>query len=502
MTAIVNEEGAADGEPLYADTDGDGFGDASALATVCGTDGWVADATDCDDGDDAVNPGATEVCNTGVDEDCDAGTTCRLEGEVSVRDADVTWLVGGEAGGVPAGLGDQTGDGNDDFALMTTDGLYVLSDPGDGDWDLADAAPTLTNANSPDLRFFHATGGDFDGDGVRDLGVAAISPDVTGDSAVFIFDGPFPEATAATDPRSTLLGNGRDVLGFSLATGADMNGDGIDELIIGEVTFDGTSAVHVMQPGSGIASTGDAWATLYGPGSAADAFGYAVATGDVNDDGLDDLIAATPGAEEERGVLYIFHGPVTGGDLFDADSRIGGVNSGDLLGVSLVFDPFVDADGDGDMDLLLGAWGVSDIAAQAGAAYLFTGPIGAYLDTTDAVGVYAGAHAQAGMGYAVSGAHDIDGDGRGDLMIGANPPSSGDTTGRTYLMYGPGTGTYLESDMDVTFRPEAGGEANRLGSSAVVPGDVDGDGLDDVLMVDPFAETGTGAAYLFRGSGL
>jgi len=56
----------------YADADGDGYGDAAMSATTCdgAPEGYVADNTDCNDADAAVNPGATEVCN-GIDDNCD-----------------------------------------------------------------------------------------------------------------------------------------------------------------------------------------------------------------------------------------------------------------------------------------------------------------------------------------------------------------------------------------------------------------------------------------------
>ena len=62
------------GTTFYTDSDGDGYGDASATVAACAApSGAVADATDCDDGAAAVNPGATELCN-GLDDDCDGRT--------------------------------------------------------------------------------------------------------------------------------------------------------------------------------------------------------------------------------------------------------------------------------------------------------------------------------------------------------------------------------------------------------------------------------------------
>jgi len=67
------DEAGSIGETLwYADTDGDGFGDEDSAALACALPaGHVADAGDCDDDDDAIRPGADEICVNGVDEDCD-----------------------------------------------------------------------------------------------------------------------------------------------------------------------------------------------------------------------------------------------------------------------------------------------------------------------------------------------------------------------------------------------------------------------------------------------
>jgi hypothetical protein len=59
---------------FYADADGDTYGDASVTVQACSAPvGYVADATDCNDNNAAVNPAATEVCNS-IDDDCDGST--------------------------------------------------------------------------------------------------------------------------------------------------------------------------------------------------------------------------------------------------------------------------------------------------------------------------------------------------------------------------------------------------------------------------------------------
>ncbi len=72
----------------YADADGDGYGNAAVSTTGCSAPvGYVADATDCDDNNGAVNPGATEVCN-GIDDDCDGSADEGLATYTYYADAD------------------------------------------------------------------------------------------------------------------------------------------------------------------------------------------------------------------------------------------------------------------------------------------------------------------------------------------------------------------------------------------------------------------------------
>jgi hypothetical protein len=83
----IDDDGSVGVTEWYADADGDGYGDASVTDTDCDLPtGYVADATDCDDGDPGVNPGAAELCN-GVDDDCDGDTD-----EDSAADAG-TWYI-------------------------------------------------------------------------------------------------------------------------------------------------------------------------------------------------------------------------------------------------------------------------------------------------------------------------------------------------------------------------------------------------------------------------
>ena len=89
---VIDEDDATDAVTWYADADGDGYGDPAVTTQSCSRPtGYVADATDCDDGSGDVNPGATESCN-GVDDDCD--------GTIDLGASDpLTWYADGDGDG-------------------------------------------------------------------------------------------------------------------------------------------------------------------------------------------------------------------------------------------------------------------------------------------------------------------------------------------------------------------------------------------------------------------
>ena len=149
----IDEADADDTLTWYTDADADGYGDAGSSTTACAQpSGAVADATDCDDSDAAVNPAASEVCN-GVDDDCD-GTT----DEADAVDA-LTWYTDADADGYgdaassslacsqPSGsVADATDCDDSDAAVnpAASEACNGVDDDCDGTVDEADAVDALT----------------------------------------------------------------------------------------------------------------------------------------------------------------------------------------------------------------------------------------------------------------------------------------------------------------------------------------------------------------------
>ncbi len=79
---VVDESDAIDASTWYGDTDGDGFGDAASSVNACDQpSGYVADDTDCYDGDATINPDAEEIWYDGVDQDCDGASDYDQDGD-------------------------------------------------------------------------------------------------------------------------------------------------------------------------------------------------------------------------------------------------------------------------------------------------------------------------------------------------------------------------------------------------------------------------------------
>ena len=221
--------------------------------------------------------------------------------------------------------------------------------------------------------------------------------------------------------------------------------------------------------------------------------------GDLDGDGLDDIIASYPGADEgsiNSGKTYIILASSLDSSVADnqyntiATYVFLGENAGDYSGYSIA--GAGDVDGDGLDDFLIGAPYNNEAASESGKAYLI---LGASLGTPGTYNLatvpttFAGENQFDSAGFNVAGAGDVDGDGLDDILISAtyydNSTQNGANHGRVYLIYGSSiTQTPVSlSSADVTITGVNQYQSTaQLGGYVIGGADIDGDGLDDVYL--------------------
>ncbi len=367
------------------------------------------------------------------------------------------------------------------------------------------AAPAWTaEGNQGGARFGSSVGtaGDANGDGYADVIVGAVlyDNDQADAGQATVYSG--SQAGLASIPAWIVEGDQTMAqLGASVGTAGDVNGDGYSDIIVGAPDYDndqtseGRATVYHGGP-SGL-TTVPAW-TAEGDQEGAH-FGFSVGTaGDVNGDGYSDVIVGADGydnGQTDEGRAYVYHGSATGLEVLPAWTAEGDQDFA-LFGFSV--GTAGDVNGDGYGDVIVGATGYDHDQTDEGRASVYhgsamgLGAAPAWTAESDQV--------DANFGMSVGTAGDVNGDGYGDVVVGAGGYDHGQTDeGRAYAYHGSAIG--LATD------PAWTAESNQAGAYFGLPvgtaGDVNGDGYSDVIVGAiryDHDQADEGRAFVYHGS--
>ena len=455
-----------------------------------------------------------------------------------IRSNQTEGTLAAQLGWSVAGAGDVNGDGYGDVIIGahtydngTTDEGIALVFHGSATGIVASGHPGNANAllegNQLNANFGNVVSGagDVNGDGYADVIVGAPNYDnpTINEGNAFVFaggpsgvvPGPPSNAFATIDVAGGVSNN----LGLAAAGAGDVNGDGYADVIVGAWQGDPIED----DEGFALVYHGGARGILSGnPGTAARRissiqiganFGFGLASaGDVNGDGYGDLIAGAFNYDDgggNEGAAFVFHGSnagITAADVSGAASTILGDDADDALGYSVA--SAGDVNGDGYGDVIVGATGVDDGNTNEGAAYVFHGSASGIVPNgsqANADSVIQGAQNEAYIGYSVAPAGDVNGDGYGDVLVGAPFYNNANVdAGAAFLYLGGPSGVVAvgtPADRDSIFEGNATGI--EMGYSVDGAGDVNGDGFADVAVGAVYYTSGQaseGAVFVYHGS--
>ena len=470
----------------FADSDTDTFGDSGTSSVSCSQPaGFVTDNTDCDDTDGAINPSATEVCDS-VDNDCD--------NDIDDADSSVTGTSTFFTDGDNDGFG---GSSTVEACSQPVGTFTTTTDCDDSDGAVNPGATEVCDGidNDCDTDIDEGTGGntffqDSDNDGFGDSNTTT---DACSAPAGFVTDN-----TDCDDTDGSVNPNATEIC----LDGIDSDCDNTDSLgsCTGTVANDDFTITGV---------------------SAGDRLGQALSYGgNITGSSTPDFVLGSRWNGSENGAVYVFAGSNSlsgAASASSADVTITGTGSERFGfsvagGTSMLGGINADFNGDGNDDLLVGAPNADVGGSAIGSAYVFYGPLTADTTSASASAVFTGQfgqdastpsnHNAVNTGYAVAFVGDINNDGIGDIAIGdPSKKNSGSTNGEAYLIFGradtfDGGGAQLTSEYEgvtslneASWRAQLGREIlsdgtgrEQMGAAIDAIGDVNGDGIDDLAV--------------------
>ncbi|SDE44097.1 Por secretion system C-terminal sorting domain-containing protein [Dyadobacter soli] len=411
----------------------------------------------------------------------------------------------GQFGWAVAGAGDVNGDGYADFMVGAR--YYQVTQPNEGavflyygnhtkNFPIRNAVFTGDQGDAW-LGSAVASAGDVNGDGYSDIviGAYAYNNGQTDEGTALIFHG--GGLTGHTTAKNAVPDSvsGRR-MGSAVANAGDINADGFDDIIVtapGIDQFTSGRTCIVYGSAEGIRPP---WYNM--PQKLVTIpFGRSVAAaGDVNGDGYADVVIGNPSPTNalNGGEVRVYFGAAAGIDTINFQvmkEPLGGTMYGIAVGGA------GDLNGDNYADVVVGATKYKVGNEIRGAAYVYYGS-GTGLGVVPKI--LPGKHNNASMGASVSGLGDTNGDGFGDLIVGAPTANTIATQGGSaWIYYGSLTGvensnTYFKNDNAYV----------HFGTSVAAAGDVNGDGFNDAVIGLPghgLSKQGSVAVYLGASGG-
>lgn len=406
--------------------------------------------------------------------------------------------------------GDVNADGHSDLLVgadhydsgQINEGAAFLYYGSAGGININNAATFESNQVDAMLGSAVASAGDLNADGFSDVmaGARFYDKGEADEGVVFIYKGS-PAGVSSANPL-ILESNQADArMGNALAPAGDLNGDSYGDIAVGAYHFDnGQSNEGAIFIYHGSAVGAALSQTLEGQQMEAQ-MGVSVASaGDTDGDGYADLLVGTRNqgkGQANEGFALVYRGAATGINV-QPSAKFQSNQADAFLGSSCA--SAGDVDGDGFSDIIVGAYLYDDNQSNEGAAFVWhgsaTGLDGAATTPLD------NNQQMSGFGYSVSDAGDVNGDGFGDIVVGAPNFDNGENEEGAAFIY---LGTLGGISKSAPVMLEANQADAGFGTSVSGAGDVNADGYSDVVIGALRYDNGEideGAAFVYHGSPL